>query len=639
MNPQVVGVHCRADGEPVPRGLAERFAASLGLAAGRTASLHLHGGCWLAATGVPARGWQATQLPDGSRLLFCGFLEDRQALADRFGIERGGDAAIYAAGFARYGGRVDLELYGQFATIIVDPEGARLRLSRSPVTGPPLHYVVAGGVAMAASVARALHATGEVERRMDTLKFDQSLLLNFCDNERSWFEGIRRVPAGHVLELVPGTAAPPPRRYYSFNRVPSVQMADDDAYVAQANALFDQAVTNALDGFARPAISLSGGLDSQAVAASTLRQHPGRTLYGFTSVPEPGWDGRLVTKRFGDERHHVAALAELYPDLSVDYVDAAGLSFDHRVESLFLLGGFAPSSASNMHWIHEIYRRAREKGCDVMLGGDYGNGSFSYSGFGALPGWLAHGQWRRLWQELGWSRGRRSRPYALMTQAVLPLLPPAIRRAVAEFRGAPTRDRYRGWCPLRQDYVAATGLEANARELGFDPDFLGPWRSRQWRTEFYEQGEAERADVRQAFCELHQLPFRDPCSSRRLVEFCLAIPDDQFVRQGQSRWLARRMLRGRVPDMVVEERRIGRQAADWMLRIRRQRPELIEELRSMEQDPFLADRIDLAGLRQALETMPEETPIDSPEAFRLQLALPRAMTAARFYRFVEGRNR
>jgi asparagine synthase (glutamine-hydrolysing) len=192
---------------------------------------------------------------------------------------------------------------------------------------------------------------------------------------------------------------------------------------------------------------------------------------------------------------------------------------------------------------------------------------------------------------------------------------------------------------LREDYVAATGLEENARQLGFDPDFLGPWRSRQWRSEFYEQGEAEGADTRLALCELHQIPFRDPCSSRRLVEFCLAIPDDQYVRHGQSRWLARRMLRGRVPDMVVEENRIGRQAADWMLRIRRQRAALIGELCSMEQDPFLAERLDLAGLRHALETMPDETPLDSPEAFRLQLALPRALSAARFHRFVDGRNR
>ena len=148
--------------------------------------------------------------------------------------------------------------------------------------------------------------------------------------------------------------------------------------------------------------------------------------------------------------------------------------------------------------------------------------------------------------------------------------------------------------------------------------------------EFFGQGEAESADMQQALCELHRIPFRDPCASRPLVEFCLGIPDHKFLRDGVDRWLARRMLEGRVPASVVTERRTGRQSADWMIRLRRQRDQLLAELRSMESDPFLAERIDLAGLRQAR--------VDSPAAFRLQLALPRAICTARFYRHVTGRN-
>lgn len=640
MEPHVIAAHLACPAEGLPRAQAERIAASLGLASGKPAALDRHGQCWLAASGRPARGWQSTRTSDGRRVLFTGHLENRQEVAARLGLSpSAGDERLYCAGLETWGDRVDLELIGQFATIVATPDGRSLRLCRSPLIAPPIHYARFGGGVMAASVARALHATGEIERQMDPQKFDHALLLDFCDEERSWFTGIRRLPAGHRLILAPGRESERPACYYTLADAPKVRLARDEDYVEQARALFDQAVRGSLDGYSRPGISLSGGLDSQAVAASVLLQFPDRALRGFTSIPEPGWDGRLRADRFGDERDKVEALRARYPSLSVEWIDAAGLWFDHHEQAMFMLGGLAPLNTGNMHWSHEVYRRARTSGCDLLLGGDSGNGSFSFNGSGARTGWLVSGEWRRLWCELAHSRGDHSRPFALLSQALLPLLPRRLRLALAERKGMATADRYAGWCPLDPAYVARSGLEERSRAQGFDPDFLGPWNSRQWRVEFFSQGEAESADMQQALCELHQIPFRDPCASRPLVEFCLGIPDHQYLRDGVTRWLARRMLVGRVPDAVVTERRTGRQSADWIVRLRRQREQLLSELRAMEEDPFLAERIDLAGLREALEHLPDETPLDSPAGFRLQLALPRAVSTARFYRHVSGRNR
>jgi asparagine synthase (glutamine-hydrolysing) len=303
-----------------------------------------------------------------------------------------------------------------------------------------------------------------------------------------------------------------------------------------------------------------------------------------------------------------------------------------------MLAGMPQRNASNFHWGHEVYRLARERGCDVMLGGDYGNVSFSFGGEGSMPHWLTSGQWLRLWRELQYSRGKRWRIAALMTQAALPLMPRPIQLAVLRLAGR-GGDRYRGWCPLREDYVKASGLEARSLALGYDPDQLGrPRSTRQLRTQLFTQGEAEGADGRLSFSELHQMPFRDPTAYRPLVEFCLGIPDDQYLRDGQQRWLARRMLRGMVPDMVVEEKRRGSQAADWYLRLKRERHALIQELDEVSTDPTLAKRIDFAGLRAALIDCPAETPLNSQEMYRLRAAVPRALTTARFVRYSRGTN-
>ena len=50
-------------------------------------------------------------------------------------------------------------------------------------------------------------------------------------------------------------------------------------------------------------------------------------------------------------------------------------------------------------------------------------------------------------------------------------------------------------------------------------------------------------------------------------------------------------------------------------------------------------RIDFAGLRAALIDFPAETPLHSSEVVhRLMLAVPRAMTTARFVRYIRGTN-
>ena len=569
-------------------------------------------------------------------MLFSGHVDNRSELRRDLGPCGPGDAALYAAAYAAWGDTADLKVIGQFATIVATPDAPQLRLSRSPITAPPLSYYNDRRCAIVSNAARVIFVTDEVELEIDEDKLDLSLLLNYCDEARGWFVGVQRVPAGHRVILTPDGART--ERYYDIAALPDVRRASDDAYVEEATALFSDATAAALDGFSRPAISLSGGFDSQTVAAHAIRQRLGQPLYSFTGVPEPGWDGRTYASTFGDERHHVEALAALYPELHPTFVDAAGLSFDHKQQALFMLGGMPPRNAVNFHWIHEVYRLARERGCDVILDGGFGNASFSFSGVGAMPHWLVSGQWPHLWRELGYSRGKNWRMTALMIRAVLPLMPHPIRLAVRRIAGrASIRDRD-WWCPLREDYAKASGLEARSRALGFDPDYLSPRSTRQFRTEMLAQGEAEGADVMLSFSELHQMPFRDPTVYRPLVEFCLGIPDDQYLRDGQERWLARRMLRGMVPDMVVEEKRSGSQAADWHLRLKRERHALIKELDEMSTDPWLAKRIDFAGLRAALIDFPAQTPLKDPEEYRLMLALPRAMTTARFVRYTRGTN-
>ncbi|MGH6612713.1 asparagine synthase-related protein [Sphingomonas sp.] len=620
---------------PVDRGIVDRLTRSLGAGINVAVGHHRADGALFAAhcaTPALARAWRPAVTPGGSCILFNGHLDNADALRRDLGIGTRDAATLYAAGYARWGDAIDLRAIGQFSTILVSRGGRRVRLARSPLQAPPLHVWHDHDRVIVASTARAVFAAGEVAPQIDEQKIADSLYLNYFEEERGWYSNITRIPSGAHAAITPARLTT--QRYYDCAMLPDIRLKRDTDYVDAANALLLEGTKASLDGFARPAISLSGGLDSQAVTAFAIEATGGdHPLLGLTSVPEAGWNGIDPPSFFGDERQHVAALAAMYPMLETETLDAAGLSFDHKLSAMFLMAGAAPRNAMNLHWIHALRARARARGCDVLLLGAAGNLSFSFDGKGAFPSWFARGRWLRLARELNAMRGNRSLARVFASQALLPLTPDALYRRWA-------RDSWAldGWCPLDPDYAREMGVQDRARDMGHDISFRARRSSRAYRAAGFGNAMSEMGDIRQGLDLIHDIPSRDPTAYRPLVEFCMGIPDDQYLRGGRQRWLARRMLQGRIPDMVLNETRRGRQAVDWAVRIARDRSALIGELATLAKSPTMSRRLDLPKLRTALEAWSPETTGNGDNMNLIQHALPRAITAARFIRFVEGSN-
>jgi len=447
---------------------------------------------------------------------------------------------------------------------------------------------------------------------------------------------VTRVPTGHCVLIDPTGRAT--ISYYDLAALPGVRLRKDGDYVEAATTLLAEGTRAALSGFSRPAISLSGGLDSQAVAAFAIdASGPDRPLLGLTAVPDPEWHGADLPGRFGDERHHVAALAARYPGLNTEFVESGALPFDHRLSSMFLMGGTAPRNVMNLHWLHAIRERAKARGCDVLLVGAMGNSGFSFNGFGALPSWFARGHWPRLARELAAGGGEQGLAQAFVRKVLVPILPGPVRGGLERWRGRAETNPLESWSPLRDDYAERMHVRERAADLTRDSAMRAARSTRSYRAWSIGNAMTEAGEVLQGLELIHGIPTRDPTAYRPLVEFCFGIPDDQFLRNGQARWLARRMLQGRVPDMVLQEHRRGLQAADWPLRLDREREALRAEVDALAQDPAMADRLNLPRLRSAIERWsPEKTSTDDTKVIRY--ALLRAVATARFIRFVEGTN-
>lgn len=629
----MIGMYLFWDGTEPGRDRASAFAGALrtGLLAPRT---HLCNGALL-CDGVA--GAAPPRLPDGTALLFSGFIANRRALRSDLGAVPPGDGALYAAARARWGEEAERHIAGEYAVIMVPPAGAPVRLLRSAITGPALYYHHSRDRLIVATTPAAVFATGEVPRELDDQKIADTLFLNYAEERRGWFRDVPRLPRGARAEITRDGVTE--TQWYRIEDIEPVRFPRNRDYVEALDALFAEATEAVLDGFEKPVVSLSGGFDSQAVAAYTMRVRDGAPLISATSVPQPGWSPPEGSTLWTNERPHVEALAAMYPQLDPRWITAEGRDFSYRQRDLFETALVAPRNAVNLHWIHDIRGLARAEGADVVLVGAMGNLTFSYDGNGYLPDLLMKGRWGTLAREL-WMGGPRARVFKrTFRQALLPNLPAGLQKRLIAWRDGKDADPLQSWSPLAEAYARRMQVRERAAELGFDPDFLPAPTPQEYRRRMLANAATESGDMQAGLDLLHGLPTRDPTRHRPLLEFCFAIPVEQYLHRGTRRWLARRLLRGKVPDMVLRETRRGRQAADWSSRLRPRRAALLEELDFLAADPDVADRIDIARLRRALEEMPDDDrALRTADGVTLQLALSRGLTTARLIRYINGRN-
>jgi asparagine synthase (glutamine-hydrolysing) len=131
---------------------------------------------------------------------------------------------------------------------------------------------------------------------------------------------------------------------------------------------------------------------------------------------------------------------------------------------------------------------------------------------------------------------------------------------------------------------------------------------------------------------------RDPTADRRLIEFCLSVPTEQFFRDGVPRALARTALADRVPSEVLNEKRHGLQAIDWHEGLTAARPQVVEEISRLENTPSAAHALDLPRMRRLAENWPARGWHQDDTVNQYRLALLRGISVGHFLRRASGSN-
>jgi asparagine synthase (glutamine-hydrolysing) len=452
------------------------------------------------------------------------------------------DPALILFAYERWGEECVSHLLGDFAFGLWDGRRETMFCARDHFGVKPLYYHHSVLFAFASEI-KSLLTLPEVPRELDDAAIADLLTETFDDRETTFYREVKALPAAHTLTMSRDGVRL--HRYWSLVPRSEGRLRSDADYGEALREHFMRAVRCRLRSAFPVGVELSGGLDSASVActarliAQVEEQPPIHTLsYIFDHLPQ------------ADERpwiEHILAGGGLIPHfVQPDSLDPLG----YLDQMVFHLDGVFYAPNLFMTWLG--YAEAAQHGVRVLLTGMDGDSTLSH-GADYPQELFRRGQWLagiRVVRETARARGRS--PWKQAQRFGLDPLRPA-RRVVRHLltpRSAPVPDAWNRRGILGADLSHRIDVPARVARLSAS-------RSRRPRSE-------REGHIRQLSWGIHAailtgtdglgaglgIEVRHPFYDVRLAEFCIALPGDQKIRNGWTRWVMRNAMEGILPPRV-----------------------------------------------------------------------------------------
>lgn len=236
------------------------------------------------------------------------------------------DTETVVQAYAQWGERCVERFNGMFAFAIWDHAKRRLFLARDRFGVKPLYYFESAEALVFASEVKAILKHPAVPRRVCPLALDEYFTFQNVLSDRTLFDGIKLLPAGHLLSIdLAGDGSSSRKQWWDY-RIPEqpLKISAQEA-AGESRRLFVQAVERQLMSDVPIGAYLSGGMDSGSIVAVASRAMRSRGFGRFLSFTG-GFDMSSASgiEMGCDERPAAEVLANLYKTEHYENVLHAG---------------------------------------------------------------------------------------------------------------------------------------------------------------------------------------------------------------------------------------------------------------------------------------------------------------------------
>ena len=580
---------------------------------------------------------------DKLAIVFDGRIDNRDELCEKLEITPAqaslmADSELVYRACTHWSTEAPQHLLGDFALACWEPSRQRLWITRDPLGMRPLYWHQQEGSLLAfASMPKALFAIPGLTKAIDEEQLHDYVCLLPMPGSRSFYKHVQTVEAGQVVTFEKGTVST--HFYHRFDSEYELTLESDEAYIDAFRDQLDQAVKRRLRSNGSIGAELSSGLDSSTVtatAAQLMAEHK-QTLVAYTAVPPEAFNGPVPRGRHADESVGAKALATRFDNIEHILIRTGDATPLDGLQEMVELLDRAPFNPCNMAWWVAIRKHAAQKGVKVLLTGAMGNFSISYDGYPYLAWLVRKGRWLtlyRVYKEL--QKHQDTISWRNMVRPCLsPLVPNFIWRWRESARGRVFRlTEYSAVNPV---WSKQMGTEQRAKKAGVDTSYQPAWQGRCQRIQsIYMQ---DKGDYN-ALANTYGLEVRDPTADLRLIEFCLAVPESQYLGGGQTKWLLRRLMKNILPTEILDVKTRGLQTADWYEQIDRSIPQIREELEKLKAHGSAGGYLDIESLEKSLDQWPPPENAWGLQAteLRYRIKMLRGISVGNFIRYAEEEN-
>jgi asparagine synthase (glutamine-hydrolysing) len=470
-------------------------------------------------------------------------------LGHRFRTRSDTEAIVHA--WEAWGEECVDRLRGMFAFALWDRNSETLFLARDRLGVKPLHYAqLADGTLVFGSELKSLLAHGGLRRDIDPYAVEEYFGLGYVAEPRTIFKQARKLPPAHTLVIRRGEPLPAPRQYWSLRFSCSNPIGVREACEELDRRLAESVRLRMIAEVPLGAF-LSGGVDSSAVVAA---------MAGLSEAPVNTCSMAFADPAFDESRYAETVAARYRTNHHVDRIESDDFDLIDTLARLYD-EPYADSSAIPTYRVCQLARRH----VTVALSGDGGDESF--------------GGYRRYRMHLAEERFRSAVPLA-MRRAVFG----ALGRAYPKLDWAPRMFRAK----TTFEALSRTSVEAYFHSVSVLSDTLRrDLYSPRLRTELggYQardvlQRHARAADTDDPLALIqyldlktylvgdintkvdrasmaHSLEVREPLMDHPLVEWMATLPSDLKMRGGESKFLLKKAMEGRLPEEVLYRPKMG----------------------------------------------------------------------------------
>jgi len=380
----------------------------------------------------------------------------------------------------------------------------------------------------------------------------------------------------------------------------------DEEYKKEFIKLFDTCVSSVMRSSEKTGVLLSGGLDSTSVAcfAAPKLKDKGEMLYSYTSIPEKEYVSKELPYYITNEQKMVEITKDYLGNLSCTFLELPGVNgFDGATEYMERLE-LPYKSLQNIRWIRASAEEAAKDGCRILLTGKYGNSTISFGNYEKYFSLLiksAH------FIELVKEVNAFGRKYHVRRKRIYRYILANAKSNIFK-KKLKVEDMFAN-VYVNPELIKQYDTEKRFRIYNIENGHALTMHDRTdlaFKTIFIQMGELEtRLSLDTGVLQ------RDPTRDKRMIEYCMKLPENQFVYRGIERRLVREYLESYLPkDIITDYKHRGMQSADTIERIEKNWTQIYQECSVLLKDKRAAKLLDLPKIKLRLESYKEELPAD-----------------------------